>query len=144
VSTYRFIRLLVALDILNQLIQSGKYAKIAPALDHIRAHFRDPISVSAMAEMCGISDEYLRTLFRSYTGQTPLAYINTLRLEYARDLLQSGGLSVSDAAQRSGFDSPEYFSRMFKKRYNLSPSKMNTVKITLPEVYLQQKEDFQS
>ena len=125
----------------QQYMQSSKYALIASALDHIRAHFREPISVAALAERCGISDEYLRTLFRSYTGQTPLTYINTLRLEHARELLLGGYVSVAEAARQSGFESPEYFSRMFKKRYNISPSKLNSVQIQLPSIFNQNGEE---
>lgn len=124
----------------QQYMQSSKYALIVPALDHIRTHFREPITISALAEMCGISDEYLRTLIRSHTGQTPLAYINTLRLEYARDLLMSGYHSVAQVAEVSGFESPEYFSRMFKKQYHITPRKVIETKIVTPEVFYRAEE----
>ncbi len=125
----------------QQYMQSSKYRLIAPALDHIRTHFREPITVTALAEMCGISDEYLRTLIRSHTGQTPLAYINTLRLEYARDLLMSGYHSVAQAAEASGFESPEYFSRQFKKQYHITPRKAIETKIVTPDVFYKVEEE---
>lgn len=128
----------------QQYMQSSKYRLIAPALDHIRTHFREPITVTALAEMCGISDEYLRTLIRSHTGQTPLAYINTLRLEYARDLLMSGYHSVAQAAEASGFESPEYFSRQFKKQYHITPRKAIETKIVTPDVFYRVEEEPQS
>lgn len=127
-------------DSVQKYVPNSKYTKIEPALVYVREHYRDPISVSSLAEMCNISDQYFRTLFRSYTGQTPLSYINTLRLEYARDLLQNEILSISEIAHQSGFDSPEYFSRLFKQHYNLSPSKVNTIKISTPDIFYQNKE----
>lgn len=116
----------------RQYLQSSKYHHILPAVDYIRQNFRSPISVTMLTELCGISDEYLRTLFRSYTGQTPLEYIQTLRLSYARELLISGQIGVAQAAAESGFENPGYFSRLFKKRYNVSPSRINELKFDDP------------
>ena len=120
--------------------QSAKYAIIEPALLHIRAHYHEPISVAALAALCGISDQYLRTLFKIFAGQTPVAYINTLRLEQARELLQSGGVTVAEAAEACGFESPGYFARMFKKCYNMSPGSLSRTEISLPDIY--NKEEF--
>lgn len=106
-------------------LQSSKYSHILPAVAYIRQNFRTPISMTDLTALCGISDEYLRTLFRSYTGQTPLEYIRSLRLSYARELLAGGEVSVAQAAAACGFENPNYFSRLFKKRYNVSPSQMN-------------------
>ena len=125
----------------QQYMQSSTYRLIEPALEHIRVHFREPITVTALSEMCGISDEYLRTLIRSHTGQTPLAYINTLRLEYARDLLMSGYHTVAQAAEASGFESPEYFSRLFKKQYHITPRKAIETKIVTPDVFYRVEEE---
>lgn len=116
----------------RQYLQSSKYHHILPAVEYIRQNFRCPISMTMLTDLCGISDEYLRTLFRSYTGQTPLEYIQTLRLSYARELLTNGQISVAQAAAESGFENPGYFSRLFKKRYNVSPSRMNELKFEDP------------
>lgn len=118
--------------------QSTKYALITPAIEHIRTHYSEPISIAALAELCGISDEYLRVLFRNFTGQTPLVYINTLRLERARELLQNGA-AVAETAEACGFESPGYFARLFKKRYNLSPGSIGHAKVTLPELYTEEE-----
>ena len=81
---------MIVADREKQYMQSGKYAMIAPALEHIRANFREKILVTDLAAMCGISDEYLRFLFKSCVGQKPLAYITTLRLEIAREMMRNG------------------------------------------------------
>ena len=115
----------------KQYLQSGKYQQIAPAVDYIRQNYRMAISVSDLTELCGISDEYLRRLFRSYLGQTPLEYIHTLRLSHARELLLNG-MSVTDAAAESGFENPNYFSRLYKKHYKISPSRADRIIFTDP------------
>lgn len=119
----------------KQYMQSSKYALIAPALNYIRDNYRTEISVSSLAKLCGISDEYLRVLFKSYTGQTPLSYTNTLRLENARDMLRSGYVSVAEAAEANGFESPGYFSRIFKKHFRISPSKVCQIEAEMPDFY---------
>jgi len=67
-----------------------------------------------------------RTLFyvklKSYTGKSPQDFIRIIRLERAAALLHSGR-SVADAAALTGFDNPKYFSTVFKKYFDVSPSK---------------------
>lgn len=123
----------------QQYMQSKKYAHIVPALNHISRNYQNPITVAELAELCGISDEYLRVLFKNYIGLTPLSYINTLRLERARELLMSSGITVSGAAEACGFKSPGYFSRLFKKRYNISPGSLNHSEIVLPDLYFKEE-----
>lgn len=116
----------------KQYFQSSKYSRIFPALEYIRQNFRSPITMAMLTELCGISDEYLRTLFRRYTGQTPLEYIHTLRLTHARELLSDGQISVARAAAECGFDNVNYFSRLYKKRYNVPPSRTSTIQFEDP------------
>ena len=125
----------------RQYIQSGKYAIIAPALDHIRDNFRSGISIAGLAKLCGISDEYLRFLFKSLTGQTPLSYINNLRLESAREMLRSEFVTVAEAAEANGFENPGYFSRLFKKHYNIPPSKARFAEAFLPSLFKEDQND---
>ena len=125
----------LAADREQQYMQSAKYLMIQPAVEHIKTNFTKPISVSKLADLCGISHEYLRKLFRSYTGQSPLCYINSLRLEYARELLLIGNASVSEVAQLAGFDNPGYFSRLFKKYYKIPPSRVSCAEAEVADIY---------
>ena len=67
-----------------------------------------------------------RTLFyvklKSYTGKSPQDFVRIIRMERAAALLRSGR-SVTDAAALTGFDNPKYFSTVFKKYFDVSPSK---------------------
>lgn len=68
--------------------------------------------------------DYLCKIFRKEMGVTPHKYLNNLRLQIAADMLCSiqSGQSISEIAHLCGFRNPLYFSRLFKKRYNVSPS----------------------
>ncbi len=108
----------------QQYFSKSSFALIAPAVRYIREHYREPLTVGELAGLCGISDEYLRVLFTRLTGLPPYAYLNGLRLDAARELLSGGYVSVAEAAAQVGYDSPGYFSRQFKKRFGVPPSKL--------------------
>lgn len=96
--------------------------KINIALDYIHHNYRNTsIKVSELAEMCSISDTYFRKIFKTLYGVSPQQYIINLRLEFASHLLQSGFYSVSEVAEKSGFNDSKYFSKLFKGHFNCSP-----------------------
>lgn len=71
------------------------------------------------------SYDYIRKLFRKTAGITPHQYLLRLRLHYAAELLQSSekkAMTVNSITRACGFRDPFYFSRMFKKKYGVSPS----------------------
>lgn len=71
------------------------------------------------------SDDYLRKMFKRETGVTPHRYLSDKRLEIAASCLSSthaGGQNITEVAHLCGFREPLYFSRMFKKKYGVSPS----------------------
>ena len=67
--------------------------------------------------------EYVKKLFKKETGLTPLQYLTEKRLDSAAQALaiNSGKVSVAETARLCGFSEPLYFSRLFKKRYGVSP-----------------------
>jgi AraC-like DNA-binding protein len=60
--------------------------------------------------------------FKHSFNTTPKKYINSLRIEKARFLLQNKNQTVKDAAYRAGFTDPLYFSKVFKEKFGVSPS----------------------
>ena len=77
-----------------------------------------------MAEACGISKRYLQTLLAG-SGTSFVQELNAMRLERASDMLadpRARGLPVADVAYRNGFLDPGYFTRLFRKRFGITPS----------------------
>ena len=91
------------------------------SLDFLAEHFTEPLTLEAVAEVCGITKFHLSREFKRYTGQTVITYINILRCKKAEACL-SNGMTVTEAACESGFDSISYFSRTYKKLMGSSPS----------------------
>ena len=98
--------------------------KLQSAVNYIHENFRSQnISISSLAKSCAVSQTYFRKTFKEIYKSTPLEFIINLRLEYASQLLQSKLYTISEASEKSGFNDSKYFSRLFKKRYGISPAK---------------------
>lgn len=78
--------------------------------------------ITRYAEECGISERNFYSAFKKWSGKTPVDYRNEIRTTAAASLLTSTNLSVSEIAFKTGFEDPYYFSRVFKKKYGVSPA----------------------
>ena len=78
--------------------------------------------MSYYAELCNISEMNFKSLFKEYTGMSPIEYRNDIRLTNARNKLQSGEYNVS-AAEMCGFSNFSFFIRLYKKKYGYTPKK---------------------
>jgi AraC-like DNA-binding protein len=56
------------------------------------------------------------------TGQTPVEYIRSYRLEKAMTLMQKSDMTIAEIAYQVGFSTPNYFAKSFKNKYNMLPS----------------------
>lgn len=98
------------------------YVAIKPALDYISENFTsETIAIEHLANLCGVSEAYLRILFHRTFSVSPAVYIRNLRIHSAKELLLTGEYSVAEAATISGFNDISYFSREFKKATGVSP-----------------------
>ena len=97
---------------------------LARVQHELQTNMRHDASLSELAGKAGVSEGYLRRLFRDHVGLSPLKYRNNLRITRARDILVSGDVSVKEAAVQVGFDDPLYFSRLFHKHFGLSPREL--------------------
>jgi len=76
-----------------------------------------------LARELGYSEGYLSHIFSEALGTTMPAYVNTLRIRKAMELLRRGSISVSDAALELGFGSIRSFNRAFRKETGMTPAK---------------------
>ena len=80
-------------------------------------------SLDELARVVNLSSSRLRHLFKDHTGLTPVAYLKTLRLEKAKELLETTFLSHKEIMKRIGVQDKSHFARDFKNVYGLSPSR---------------------
>lgn len=92
--------------------------------DHILQHFPDcSYNLNSYLNSLPFNTEYLKKMFKRETGLTPLQYLTDKRLESAARTLVTfcGKGNISETAHLCGFSDPLYFSRLFKKKYGVSP-----------------------
>lgn len=87
----------------------------------IRSHHHESITLNQMAEVAGQSERQLRRRFSQAAGESPLRYLQRVRIEEAQNLLRETNLSITDIALTTGFGSSAYFSRAFKQHTRLKP-----------------------
>ena len=90
----------------------------------IQAHFTDPdLNISFVSHHFDLTPAYLSTRYKRQTGRSLLDFINTSRLNYAEKLLESG-VTVAEAAERSGFRESGNLIRAFKKKKGITPGQV--------------------
>ena len=109
-------------DQAHRLGSDRKYQKIRPALLKIARDFAEPLDCAALAALCGISISSLNRLFRETTGRSPMQYLSDTRIEYAKNELTRGTLSISELAEQCGFADIYTFSHAFRRATGTSPS----------------------
>ncbi|GAA3413267.1 AraC family transcriptional regulator [Paenibacillus hodogayensis] len=81
------------------------------------------VKLQMLASRAHLASSYLIRLFKTHTGTTPYQYLQELRMNAAKSYLTNTSMTVKDIAETNGFPSIHYFSRQFKKRYGMSPSR---------------------
>lgn len=84
------------------------------AIAYISEHISEKISVTDLAEAVGISNEYLSRIFKTETGQTLVSYINMMKLETIKELMDTQYFSLKEAGRRVGIENEAYLNRLFK------------------------------
>ena len=95
---------------------------VANILEQLQDRLADPPTLEELGEVSGYSAQHLNRLFKQTVGVTPLQYLLRLRMDRAAQLLVDGQWTVAAVGQAVGYDSPFYFSRVFRKHFGLSPS----------------------
>lgn len=88
----------------------------------LRQNAHTQLTLESLVNRFGYTRQYLIRIFRRQFGVTPMAFLNDFRLEQAIPWLLNSLLSVDEIARRCGFEDSNYFSRQFKKKYQLPPS----------------------
>ena len=114
----------VLMELLRPAVQERENRFVGQLRRRIAENFTDPsLRLGALMDTLPLGQDHLRRLFKQELGQTPGQYLTALRLEHAAGLLRSEGISVSEAAYRSGFEDALYFSRLFRKHMGIPPSR---------------------
>ena len=84
-------------------------------------HFREPHAVAARGEACGIPERSLKRRFKTATGSTLINYVQNLRIEEAKRLLETDEQGRGRDRSAVGYENPAFFRRLFKRSTGLTP-----------------------
>jgi LacI family transcriptional regulator len=96
--------------------------EVAQAVEFIRGHAGDPISVNDVLAAVPVSRRWLERRFRQVLGRSPLQEIRRMHLEQAKRLLVETDLQMTQVAHRSGFGDATYLGIVFRRHLKISPS----------------------
>ena len=120
VQTEMIIRLTQAVADSRKL--SGYSPVIRNLLQSLESNYSQPYSLEDLAKRVHVSEEHLSRQFKKEVGSTLTTYIGDLRIKKAAEMLRTTQLSISEIAMYVGYSDSNYFVKVFKKRYGMTPS----------------------
>lgn len=103
--------------------QNNNSQMIKKALKYLSLHYKEKILLADLSFHFNLSIQHFCRLFKSYTGKTFSDYLSDLRLEQANRLLLETDLPITQIPELVGICNSNYFARIYKKKYGISPSK---------------------
>lgn len=101
----------------------GDSPVVEMAVKYIRSHYMDTVSLQDIADYCFVTREHLSRIFKRKTGFGVNEYLNVYRMQKAESMLKSDPtVRISTVALSCGFNDSNYFSKIYKKMYGISPS----------------------
>jgi transcriptional regulator GlxA family with amidase domain len=102
--------------------QAAERRPLRAVQDHVRAHPEGDLSVERLAGRAHMSTRNFARAFRQEVGATPGAFVEAVRLERAKQMLEATETSVDQVARACGFGTPETLRRVFARRLGVTPS----------------------
>lgn len=93
------------------------------AVEWMTGHYHEPVSVADCAAAIHLNPSYLSRLFKQETGQSPVHFLQKLRIDHARSLLQQHRHNMQEIARQCGFGSVEHFHRVFVRQVGMTPAR---------------------
>lgn len=97
------------------------YLKVRALLDHIHHHYVDKLTSEDVERLFACNFDYMNRIFKRTTGYPIVQYVNKVRTDRAKELLQATNLSIGEIGYLAGLNDPYYFSKVFKKHVGVSP-----------------------
>ena len=96
--------------------------KMKLIIKYVENNYSDNITIDDMARLCDFSQSHFMKFFKKNMEVSFIEYLNNYRLTMASRLLISSTSSIIAISMESGFDNLSYFNRLFKKKYEMTPS----------------------
>lgn len=105
---------------------SKSTSAMSRAILYMQSHFTEDITLNQVANIANYSSNYFSTQFKQLTGMSFKQYLTNTRYTFAKKLLRTTNLPVSDICHQCGFNDLSHFMTAFKKRYGMTPKQFRT------------------
>lgn len=105
------------------LRETEKDSLVGQAEEYIKRNYAKNITLTDLADELFVAPNYLAKKFKDKKKMTAMQYLESYRMEKAEDLLKNSLYNITEIADRCGYNDVNYFIRVFKKRYGISPRK---------------------
>ncbi len=95
--------------------------------EYLDSNYSSHITLDTLTELTHMNKYYMAHSFSKYTGQSPIQYLNSRRMEAACTLLTDTDYSISSISSSVGFSSQSYFTQAFRKKYGITPIKYRQI-----------------
>jgi transcriptional regulator GlxA family with amidase domain len=96
--------------------------KIKQTEDYLQQHFDREVSIESLARRIGMSPRNFIRRFKAATGRLPGAYLQSLRVAAAKDLLEEGAASIQHVSSTIGYEDVAFFRSLFKRHTGMTPA----------------------
>ncbi|MFC5652189.1 response regulator [Paenibacillus solisilvae] len=103
-------------------VESSSDKAIEAALQYIKAHYNEELSLEKVASVVFLNPVYFSQLFKQKTGQGYKDYVISLRMEEAKQLLLHPKMKLADIAERIGYQDVRHFTQVFRKKVDVTPT----------------------
>lgn len=105
----------------SKVCDGDKGNTIKRVLNYVHSNYNKNLKLEGLARLFGYNSSYMGTLFKKEVGRPFNTYLDELRIEHAKELLESGQFKVYEVAEKVGYKSVDYFYTKFRKYVGVSP-----------------------
>ncbi|MDD3224528.1 MAG: AraC family transcriptional regulator [Clostridium sp.] len=107
----------------ERTLRINNFKRFYKVFQYIDDNYDKKIGNEVLSNIANISTCYFCRMFKEITGKTTTEYVNGIRLKKSIELLKTGNMNITEIAINCGFNDVNYFSRVFKRKYSVSPTK---------------------
>ena len=114
---------------MNKSFNSNDIIRLSKILNFIHSNYQNKITLYDISESCNISKSECCRFFKKATKQTPFEYLLNYRIKKSIPLLLSDNLNITEISENVGFSNASYYTEIFKRVMDLSPTKYKKEKL---------------
>lgn len=127
---YELLSLLRERCLLDMQVHFSAKSTFGEIITFIQENYQEPLTSSFLCKKFGYSQNYFSRRFIAETGMPPTAFIRTVRLENAAEMLRETDMTISNIAFACGFTSTKYFTHCFRELYDITPGQFRNANRT--------------